>query len=262
MSSTDAALICKALGDSNRLQIVQMLSAGEKCACNLLEQFDITQPTLSHHMRILCECGLVEVRKAGKWSHYLLNEETLSMFQSFNWQFKCLQGWCMLMLVVWDIIQNQVLGMKWLNNIIGSTLTAMGLDISKRVGGSVQFFIYDVVKITILLCCLIFMISYIQSYFPPERSKKNYGSFSWNWSQYHGGSFGHSNSVLLLFVHTIVYWIYRCGAAIRCYLLIFDFLTNGGFREFNFVNKYIWCKSCDCICYGRFNCSGYRWHNH
>ena len=59
MNTIDVAVICKALGDSNRLQIVQMLSDGEKCGCKLLEAFQITQPTLSHHMKILCECGLV-----------------------------------------------------------------------------------------------------------------------------------------------------------------------------------------------------------
>ena len=83
MNTIDVALICKAFGDSNRLQIVQMLSEGEKCACKLLEQFEITQPTLSHHMKILCECGLVEVRKEGKWSHYSLNCETLNAFKKF-----------------------------------------------------------------------------------------------------------------------------------------------------------------------------------
>ena len=62
MTATDVAVICKALGDSNRLRIVQMLTEGEKCGCKLLETFDITQPTLSHHMRILCECGLVNAR--------------------------------------------------------------------------------------------------------------------------------------------------------------------------------------------------------
>ena len=67
--------------------------------------------------------------------------------------------------------------MKWLNKMIGSMLSSLGLDISGRVGGSVQFFIYDVVKITVLLCFLIFMISYIQSYFPPERSKRILGRF-------------------------------------------------------------------------------------
>ena len=81
MTTIDVALICK--GHSNRLQIVQMLSDGEKCGCKLLEKFEITQPTLSHHMRILCECGLVESRKEGKWSHYTLNCRTLCWFKKF-----------------------------------------------------------------------------------------------------------------------------------------------------------------------------------
>ena len=83
MNAIDVALVCKALSDSNRLQIIQMLADGEKCACKLLEAFEITQPTLSHHMRILCECGLVTVRKEGKWSHYSLNRETFSLFKRF-----------------------------------------------------------------------------------------------------------------------------------------------------------------------------------
>lgn len=76
-----------------------------------------------------------------------------------------------------EFIQNQVLGMKWLNGLIGNLLDAIGLDVSGRLGGSIQFFIYDVVKITILLCFLIYLISYIQSFFPPERSKKIMGRF-------------------------------------------------------------------------------------
>ncbi|MEA5092646.1 hypothetical protein SDC9_32785 [bioreactor metagenome] len=83
MSNIDYALIFKALGDENRLQIVRMLSGGEKCACKLLEQFVITQPTLSHHMKILCECGLVDVRREGKWSHYSLNDGVLVEFKTF-----------------------------------------------------------------------------------------------------------------------------------------------------------------------------------
>ena len=63
MNSMDVALICKALGDANRLEIVQMLSNGEKCGCKILERFDITQPTLSHHMKTLVDCGLVNDRK-------------------------------------------------------------------------------------------------------------------------------------------------------------------------------------------------------
>ena len=78
---------------------------------------------------------------------------------------------------IWLFIQNQILGMKWLNEVIGGGLSAVGLDVSSRIGGSIQFFLYDVVKITVLLCVLIFIISYIQSYFPPERSKKILGRF-------------------------------------------------------------------------------------
>ena len=69
------------------------------------------------------------------------------------------------------IIQDQILGMKWLNALIGKGLSSLGLDTATRWGGSIQFFLYDVIKITILLCMLIFIISYIQSFFPPERSK-------------------------------------------------------------------------------------------
>ena len=73
--------------------------------------------------------------------------------------------------------QNQIPSMNWLNELIGNLLSAMGLDTTSRIGGSVQFFIYDVIKITILLCLLIFIISYIQSFFPPERSRKIMGRF-------------------------------------------------------------------------------------
>ena len=78
---------------------------------------------------------------------------------------------------IWLFIQDQILGMKWLNVLVGNLISAIGLDPTSRWGGSIQFFIYDVVKITILLCTLIFIISYIQSYFPPERSKRILGRF-------------------------------------------------------------------------------------
>jgi len=73
---------------------------------------------------------------------------------------------------IWDFIQNQILGMHWLNDLIGKMLSALGMDTSQRIGGSVQFFIYDMMKIMVLLSVLIFAISFIQSYFPPERTKK------------------------------------------------------------------------------------------
>lgn len=78
---------------------------------------------------------------------------------------------------VWFFFQDQILGMKWLNALIGNLLTALGLDISSRIGGAVQFFLYDTVKIFVLLSVLIFIISYIQCYFPPERTKKILGRF-------------------------------------------------------------------------------------
>ena len=78
---------------------------------------------------------------------------------------------------VWDFFQNEILGMKWLNQLIGNLLEACGLSTETRLGGSVQFFIYDTIKIMLLLGVLILIISYIQSYFPPERTKKILGRF-------------------------------------------------------------------------------------
>lgn len=91
---------------------------------------------------------------------------------------------------MWNFIQNQVLGMKWLNSLVGDLLFSFGVDTKSRLGGSLQFFIYDVLKITILLCFLIFMISYIQSYFPPERSRKILGRFNGIWANILGALLG------------------------------------------------------------------------
>ena len=78
---------------------------------------------------------------------------------------------------IWLFFQNQILKMNWLNEVIALLLTSVGIDINSNIGASIQFFIYDVIKITVLLCVLIFIISFIQSYFPPERSKKILGRF-------------------------------------------------------------------------------------
>lgn len=83
---------------------------------------------------------------------------------------------------IWDFFQNEVLGMKWLNRLIGSVLEAAGLDTGSRIVGSIHFFIYDTIKILVLLGFLILMISYIQSYFPPERTKKILGRFQGIWA--------------------------------------------------------------------------------
>ena len=77
----------------------------------------------------------------------------------------------------WDFFQYQFLGMQWLNKLVGKMLTAFGMSTDSRLTGSLQFFIYDTIKIFILLCSLIFIISYIQSYFPPEKTKQILGRF-------------------------------------------------------------------------------------
>ncbi|KRM94554.1 hypothetical protein FC56_GL001512 [Lentilactobacillus senioris DSM 24302 = JCM 17472] len=73
MNYNQLAKIFKALSDKNRVKIVDLLSAGEKCACDLLDQFEFSQPTLSHHMKVLIEANIVIARKSGKWQHYSLN---------------------------------------------------------------------------------------------------------------------------------------------------------------------------------------------
>ena len=82
----------------------------------------------------------------------------------------------------WDFFQNEVLGMGWLNRLITMILNACGLDTTSKIGGSIQFFIYDTIKIMVLLGVLILIISYIQSYFPPERTKKILGRFHGIWA--------------------------------------------------------------------------------
>ena len=78
----------RALGDANRLLILDMLCRGERCACKILEKFKISQPTLSHHMKILCDSGIVNKRKEGKWMHYSINAggcvETMRLLKNFT----------------------------------------------------------------------------------------------------------------------------------------------------------------------------------
>lgn len=83
---------------------------------------------------------------------------------------------------MWALIQDQILGMKWLSVLIGNLLTAIGIDTTGKLGGTIHFFFYDVIKIVVLLCTLILIISYIQSYFPPERTKKILGRFHGIWA--------------------------------------------------------------------------------
>ena len=92
--------------------------------------------------------------------------------------------------MIWDFIQNQILGMKWLNGLVQNLLTLLGIDVTSRLGGSISFFIYDVIKISILLFVIVFIISYVQSYFPPEKSKKIMGRFKGLWARIIGALLG------------------------------------------------------------------------
>ena len=89
MDLSQVSLICKALSDANRLRIIQLLTGGEQCGCELLEQLQITQPTLSHHMKTLENCGLVSSRRKGKWSHYSLDCGQWTSFRDFIESIRC-----------------------------------------------------------------------------------------------------------------------------------------------------------------------------
>lgn len=85
INTKETAVVFKALSDENRLRILQLLTTGEKCACKLLEEIQVTQPTMSHHMKILCDAGLVTGRKEGKWMHYSISKKgALSARQCFD----------------------------------------------------------------------------------------------------------------------------------------------------------------------------------
>ena len=89
MTREEVAVICKAMSDTNRLRIIEMLTQGEKCGCNLLEELQVTQPTLSHHMKVLSDCGLVSSYKDGKWQHYSINCEKFKEYKDYITAITC-----------------------------------------------------------------------------------------------------------------------------------------------------------------------------
>lgn len=92
MDNKEIATMFKAFCDENRIQILEMLREGEKCACHILEEMQITQPTLSHHMKILCDAGVVVGRKEGKWMHYSVSEIGLENVMKYLNQFSKVKG--------------------------------------------------------------------------------------------------------------------------------------------------------------------------
>ena len=134
---------------------------------------------------------------------------------------------------IWDFFQNEVLGMGWLSRLISNLLNACGLDTSGKIGGSIQFFLYDVIKIMVLLGVLILLISYIQSYFLHSKllsaraKQKDFRTFSWNRSKYNFSFTRYSDTFLLLFFNTTIYWFYKCRLTAWRNIFISYFITNG-----------------------------------
>lgn len=90
MEREEVAIISKALSDANRLHVIEMLTSGEKCACHLLDALHVTQPTLSHHMKVLSDCGLVSSYKEGKWQHYTINSDKFHKYQEYIAKISCI----------------------------------------------------------------------------------------------------------------------------------------------------------------------------
>lgn len=89
MIREEVATICKAMSDANRLRIIEMLTQGEKCGCELLGELQVTQPTLSHHMKVLSDCGLVRSYKDGRWHHYSINCEKFKEYKEYITAITC-----------------------------------------------------------------------------------------------------------------------------------------------------------------------------
>lgn len=154
---------------------------------------------------------------------------------------------------MWDFIQDQVLGMKWLNELIGKGVSLLGLDTSSRWGGSVQFFLYDTLKITVLLCILIFGISYVQSYFPPERSKKILGRFHGVWANIIGALLG-TVTPFCSCSSIPLYRLYKRRSAFGRDILFPDFLPDGGLGKSGAAYEHFRNQGRHCIChYGSGN---------
>ena len=157
----------------------------------------------------------------------------------------------------WDFFQNEILGMRWLNRLIGTVLKACGLDTAGRIGGSIQFFIYDTIKIMVLLGILILIIAYIQSYFPPERTKKNTWPVSRDLGKYTCRLTRNGHTVLFLLVDSVVYWLHKRRAIAGSNLLFPDFFSDGRLGKPCTVDEYFrvegrfrvcdtWTGHCSC----------------
>ena len=147
---------------------------------------------------------------------------------------------------VWQFIQDQVFGMKWLNELIGKGLSKLGLDVGERIGGSIQFFFYDVLKITVLLCLLIFVLS-------AGTKQADIEPVPWCRCKYHICPAGNCDAFLFLLVHSTFYRLHQRRVAAGSYILFSDFIPYGGLGESYSFNEHFRGKSCGHLCDCRFN---------
>lgn len=160
---------------------------------------------------------------------------------------------------MWDFFQNEILGMNWLNKIIKNLLESLGLDTSSRVGNSMLFFLYDTVKIMVLLGILVLLISYIQSYFPPERTKRILGGLHGIRANIIAALLGTVTPFCSCSSIPIFIGFTKCGTASWSYLLFSDLFSYGRSRITCAFNEYLWRKSSSRLCTsGTCHCSGRR----
>ena len=155
---------------------MRLLSDGsEHCVCELMRKLGATQSRMSRHMQVLKQAGLVVDRRDAQWVRYRIRPDLPTASAGTA---GCGLGGRGDGVNVFTWMNDQLLRMQWLSDLVTAGVQAAGLDPTSRIGGSVQFFVYDVIKIFILLSVLIFVISYVQSYFPPERTRRILGGRS------------------------------------------------------------------------------------
>lgn len=158
----------------------------------------------------------------------------------------------------WDFFQNQILGMHWLKDLIGNLLVKAGMGESRFPGEFLHFFIYDVIKIFVLLAVLIFLISYIQSYFPPERSKKIMGRFHGIWANIIGALLGTVTPFCSCSSIPIFMGFTSAGLPLGSDIFISHIFSDGRSWFACVAHECVWRQDCVCICNCRSDC-GSRW---
>ncbi len=163
---------------------------------------------------------------------------------------------------IWEFIQNQVLGMQWLRELIGNGLAVAGLDLSSRAGGSILFFLYDLIKNCDLAVSADFCHFLYSKLFSTGKKQKNFGAFSWKRGKYGRCTFRNCHSVLLLLFDSAIYGIHKRRAASWCDIFFLDFFPDGRSGESCSSYEHLWRKGGCCICSAGNYCGGARRNDH